>query len=102
MTDTTCLDCTEAIAEGQETVPIMKIDADGKPEQTLVHKECMFRVVVGGIGHHENHQYWCVEMGDPDGGRTYRQSAIEVWQLREVIMAEIHANIEAHDSASHS
>lgn len=42
------------------------------------HRECLLRAVAGGIGHHENHALWCVERGDPDGGRTYRQSALEV------------------------
>jgi hypothetical protein len=42
------------------------------------HRECLLRSVLGGIGHLEDHQHWCIEVGDPDGGRTYRQSAIEV------------------------
>ena len=42
------------------------------------HRPCLLRAVVGGIGHLEDHAMWCVERGDPDGGRTYRQSAIEV------------------------
>lgn len=45
-----------------------------------VHRECMVRMALGGIGHLENHQLWCVERGDPDGGRTYRQSALEVYE----------------------
>ena len=44
-----------------------------------VHRECSFRSVIGGIGHHEDHTYWCKQRGDPDGGRTRRQSALEVW-----------------------
>ena len=42
------------------------------------HRECALRDVLGGIGHHENHVFWCTVMGDPDGGRTYRRSALEV------------------------
>lgn len=42
------------------------------------HRECMLRTVLGGIGHLEDHQHWCNEMHDPDGGRTFRQSALEV------------------------
>jgi hypothetical protein len=45
-----------------------------------VHKECALRSTIGGIGHVENHVYWCREQHDPDGGRTYRQSALEVWE----------------------
>lgn len=45
-----------------------------------VHRECSLRGVLGGIGHHLNHAYWCGEMHDPDGGHTYRESALLVWQ----------------------
>ena len=47
-------------------------------EYRLAHHECAYRSVVGGIGHFENHELWCIKMHDPDGGRTYRQSAREV------------------------
>lgn len=43
-----------------------------------MHRECALRSVLGGIGHLEDHQRWCIEAGDPDGGRSYRQSALEV------------------------
>ena len=42
-------------------------------------RECSLRSVLGGIGHMEDHQHWCREVGDPDGGRSDRQSALEVW-----------------------
>lgn len=42
------------------------------------HRECLLRSAMGGIGHLEDHAYWCGEMHDPDGGRTLRQSALEV------------------------
>jgi hypothetical protein len=44
-----------------------------------VHKECGLRAVSGGIGHFEDHHYWCQVRHDPDGGRSRRQSALEVW-----------------------
>jgi hypothetical protein len=44
------------------------------------HRECSLREVLGGIGHLQNHVYWCSEMHDPNGGRTRRQSALEVWE----------------------
>ncbi len=65
----TCVLCSEAIGRGEEAVPI-------HPDRA--HRECALRAVVGGIGHHEDHQRWCNVAGDPDGGRTYRQSALEV------------------------
>jgi hypothetical protein len=46
-----------------------------------VHKECQFRAVVGGFGHHDNHPYWCNLMGDPDGGLSKRESSLRVWRL---------------------
>lgn len=49
--------------------------------QEPAHRECSYREVKGGIGHWEDHAYWCGEKGDPDGGRTRRQSALEVWAL---------------------
>jgi hypothetical protein len=47
------------------------------------HRECSFRQVVGGIGHHEDHDFWCSSMRDPDAGLSYRQSALRVWALHE-------------------
>jgi hypothetical protein len=44
-----------------------------------VHRECGLRAVSGGIGHFEDHQLWCESRGDPDGGRSRRQSSLEVW-----------------------
>lgn len=44
----------------------------------LSHRACLLRMVLGGIGHLEDHAYWCTKMHDPDGGRTARQSGIEV------------------------
>jgi hypothetical protein len=49
------------------------------------HRECLLRSALGGIGHHEDHAHWCVEMGDPDGGRSFRESAREVMALLAVI-----------------
>lgn len=39
------------------------------------HHECMFREVYGGIGHHADHERWCVQESDPDMGLGYRESA---------------------------
>ena len=43
------------------------------------HRECLLRSVVGGIGHHRDHYFWCRQKGDPDGGYNYRESALQVW-----------------------
>jgi hypothetical protein len=50
-----------------------------RPHLVPSHVECGYRTVMGGIGHLKDHAYWCKEMGDPDAGLTYRQSALEVW-----------------------
>lgn len=66
-----CSYCGEPISEGDRGGVTATMGA--------FHQECAFRSAMGGIGHHENHAHWCKEVGDPDGGRTYRQSALEVW-----------------------
>jgi len=68
---TTCILCSEPI-ESLDVVRIMP---------GWAHRECGLRAALGGIGHHEDHSYWCLNVGDPDGGRTYRQSALAVAAL---------------------
>lgn len=53
---------------------------EGIPVRLPLHKECSLRSIVGGIGHLEDHRRWCMDAEDPDGGRTRRQSALEVWE----------------------
>lgn len=45
------------------------------------HPECGTRMALGGIGHLEDHQHWCLEVGDPNAGLSYRESArrVEQW-----------------------
>lgn len=81
-----CEMCEEPIDAGSlaEAQPI------GTPEgRRLAHRECLLRNVLGGIGHLEDHNHWCNEMHDPDGGRSYRQSALEVdaWVHRHGVSA---------------
>lgn len=66
-----CSSCGEPIV----TLNIVRIGTG------FAHQECGLRDVLGGIGHHEDHSYWCENVGDPDGGRTRRESALEVWAL---------------------
>lgn len=42
------------------------------------HGECGLRMALGGIGHLTDHAYWCGQMGDPDMGLSYRESALRV------------------------
>lgn len=53
---------------------------DGQGFAQPVHRECSLRSVVGGIGHLEDCAKWCGELHAPDGGRSYRKSALEVWE----------------------
>ena len=77
-----CALCEEPIAEGDQG----SFMGTARLEQPFgaygpVHRECSLRGVLGGIGHHLNHTYWCGERHDPDGGFTYRESSLQVWQL---------------------
>lgn len=47
----------------------------------FAHAECGLREVAGGIGHHLDHEHWCEQLHDPDGGLSYRESAACVWRL---------------------
>jgi hypothetical protein len=67
--------CGEPIEEQHQGSFIGALDGHLGP----VHRECSLRSVLGGIGHLDNHGYWCKRQGDPDGGRSYRQSALLVW-----------------------
>lgn len=51
---------------------------DGPMSRDEIHPECGLRMVLGGWGHHVDHEHWCIEVGDPDGGLSYRESAIRV------------------------
>jgi hypothetical protein len=67
---TSCQLCGEPVEPGDDDVHPVR--------PGVAHRPCLLRSVVGGIGHLENHARWCLIEHDPDGGRTYRQSALEV------------------------
>lgn len=46
-----------------------------------MHRACALRSVTGGIGHHLDHEHFCVRLGDPDAGLDYRTSALLVDEL---------------------
>lgn len=76
----TCVLCEEAIGEFDAWVPL-------NPEQ-YAHWCCSLRSVLGGIGHHLGHEYWCEQRHDTDAGLTYRQSAELVAALVTVLGIE--------------
>jgi hypothetical protein len=78
---TECGLCSEEIEDGEDSESMPFVSADSTVEVKNVHRDCVVRSVLGGIGHHEDHDYWCGHMHDPDGGRSLRQSAREVCAL---------------------
>jgi len=65
-----CLWCDEPLGD-DPGFPVATFDG-----VRFQHQECALRSVVGGIGHLVAHEYWCLQLGDPDAGLTSRQSAV--------------------------
>ena len=40
-----------------------------------VHRSCLFRSALGGIGHLLDHRFWCVVRQEPDAGLDWSASA---------------------------
>lgn len=72
-TDLRCWHCDEPFVDGDDG----GIALTGLAE----HKECGYRSVMGGIGHHIDHARYCRSDLGPDAGLTRRQSALLVWRL---------------------
>jgi hypothetical protein len=66
-----CLMCGEPVLDAG--VPIHTLE--GPRTQ---HRECALREVLGGIGHHIAHEWWCEIHHDPDAGFTRHESALMV------------------------
>lgn len=75
-----CVYCDETITPDDAGSFVMQVRPDSAASKP-VHRECSLRSVIGGIGHLEDHDRWCLREHDPDGGRTARQSALDVWTL---------------------
>lgn len=73
---TTCPLCDEEVEPDDVDVRPVGDWTIGGP--VVAHRACLLRNVLGGWGHHVDHAYWCVERGDPDGGLSYRESALRV------------------------
>lgn len=77
-----CEMCSEAIQvfdRGSFVGALRGEEGKFVPLLAPVHRECSLRSVMGGIGHLQNHQVWCLERHDPDAGLGYRTSALMVW-----------------------
>lgn len=66
-----CLFCRTAVGDGDRGLIY--------DDESVHHRECALRGVLGGIGHLVNHLRYCVFEGNPDAGLPYRQSAQLVW-----------------------
>lgn len=73
-----CLLCGEDVPP-DEAADHPMFDMDGRA--SFPHWYCMLREVLGGIGHHEDHEFWCLTMHEPDAGLGYRASARRVAEL---------------------
>lgn len=60
-------------------------DPDGRANvrPMVAHRACAVRSALGGIGHLTDHALWCGERNDPDGGMSYRASALAVLRWAE-------------------
>jgi hypothetical protein len=75
-----CVLCDEPIEAYDLCVPLNPVQ--------YAHRACSLREVLGGIGHHLGHEYWCQQRHDTDAGLTYRQSAKMVLALIDVLGIE--------------
>jgi hypothetical protein len=73
----TCVYCDETIEDHDAWSPLNAVQYG--------HYECGLREVMGGIGHHLGHEYWCVVQRDTDAGLTRRQSAKLVVALIDML-----------------
>lgn len=69
--DKPCLLCDE-----DNTVPD-RADFD----RSKVHRECMLANIIGPLGHHLDHEFWCLNMDDPNCGRGTRQANLDLAAL---------------------
>jgi hypothetical protein len=73
-----CLMCGEPVLD--VGVPIHTLEG---PRTN--HRECALREVLGGIGHHIAHEWWCEIHHDPDAGFTPHESALMVAFMYELM-----------------
>lgn len=67
--DQPCNLCSDGVPEG----------ADIDPQR--VHRECLLANVIGPLGHHLDHEFWCRNMADPNAGLGARQANLKVATL---------------------
>lgn len=100
--ETDCLMCEEPFQIGDPLVPVGTLTEAAGFVARMAHVECMMRTVLGGIGHLENHAYWCGIKEDCDAGLTFRESALKVkaWVDEHGIEAAIKAGSEGEAAAN--
>jgi hypothetical protein len=73
-TDQTCMYCDEQFRPGDNGAIMLTGLAQ--------HRECGYRSVMGGIGHHVDHARYCRSDLGPDAGLNRRTSSILVWLMQ--------------------
>lgn len=69
--DEPCVICDDSLPNGAEF------------DRTLVHRECLLANLIGPLGHHLDHDFWCANMGDSNCGLGARLAAIDLMALVE-------------------
>jgi len=83
----TCPLCDEPVTTAHIADRAQRVGGAGG--NAYAHRECLLRSVMGGFGHLTDHLYWCLTMHDPDGGMTYRQSALAVDEWAHAHQGEV-------------
>lgn len=69
--DELCVLCDDSLPNGAEY------------DRTLVHPECLLANLIGPLGHHLDHDFWCINMADPFCGLGARLAGIDLMALVE-------------------
>lgn len=90
-----CMLCDEVVVVNDliDTEGILQNVVRANPSQWM-HRECGLRSALGGIGHVLAHEYWCLQRNDPDAGLTFRQSAIMVDHLVNILGVDVVVALE--------
>jgi hypothetical protein len=91
----TCMTCQQNFALGDNGAVW--------PTGYAQHRECSLRSVLGGIGHHVDHERYCHGELGPDAGLPIRVSSLLVWrhhvQRVEVTVEELDVISRVRDLA---
>lgn len=75
-----CEVCHQPIRAGDQGALVWAMVDPLAPVRLPHHRECVLRVMVGGIGHIVDCEFWCQLHQDGDAGLSLRSSAVKVWE----------------------